>query len=63
MAKDSCLLLWYSGYTLPMIFWLLNVWGYTYKGVLLVWFKANSRPDLGYYTRSNVEFIVFAMRG
>ena len=61
MARDSAILIWCSGFTILEVLYLVGVWGYKYKNILLVWFK--EKPGLGFWTRANVEFIVFATKG
>ena len=61
MARDSAILILCSGFTIPEVLYLVGVWGYKYKNILLVWFK--EKLGLGFWTRANVEFIVFATKG
>ena len=63
MSNNSALLIWCSGKTISDVLYLVNNWGYTYKGILLVWFKVQDRLGLGFWVRSNTEFIVFATKG
>ena len=63
MAMDSALLIWCSGKNIEDVLYLVNYWGYKYKGILLVWFKVKDKPGLGYWTRSDTEFIIFATKG
>ena len=67
MKQDSIILAWASGKTMPQILQLIQGWEYTFLTVLLVWVKTDSsaRPKLGlgYWTRSNCEFLLMAKRG
>ena len=67
MKENSVLLLWCLGRTVLDILYLIAVWGYDYVGILFVWVKLgkgdNMYKGFGYWTRSNVEFIVMAKKG
>ena len=67
MFDNSILLLWASRRTIPKTLYLIAVYGYTYVGILLVWVKLTASGDpklgLGWWTRSNVEFILIARKG
>ena len=64
MQKNSIILIWCSGKSIPDVLSLLNKWEYTFVNILLVWVKLgkNSIPKtgLGYWTRNNCEFLLFA---
>jgi N6-adenosine-specific RNA methylase IME4 len=69
-AKDCVLLLWTSGPFLQISLEMIKRWGFVYKTVAFVWVKADPlaffaapQMGMGYWTRSNAEFIVLASRG
>ena len=67
MSNNSILLLWASRRIVPETLYLIAVYGYTYVDILLVWVKLTAGGDpklgLGWWTRSNVEFILIAWKG
>lgn len=66
--KDSSLFLWVTFPQLPEAFKVIKAWGFTYKTVAFVWLKLNKSGKgfffgLGYWTRSNAEICLFAVKG
>lgn len=67
-AENCALFMWC---TWPMIFEapkVMNAWGFTYRTLAWEWMKLNQRAEglhmgLGYYTRSNLEPCLLAVRG
>lgn len=67
-AKDSILFLWVTAPCLIEGIELISAWGFTYKTVAFTWIKQNKKSDsifkgMGYYTRSNAEYCLLAIRG
>lgn len=69
IAADNCvLLLWATFPKLPEALRLIEAWGFQYKTVGFVWVKTNPSgngffPGLGWWTRSNAEICLLAVRG
>lgn len=68
MAKDSVLLLWAISPLLPHALEVMNAWGYEYKTVAFTWVKTLRKSNgyhmgLGYYTRSNTEYVLLGTKG
>ena len=67
MKPNSIILIWCSGKTIGNILELIEFWGYEYKNILLTWVKTNENGQpklgLGYWTRNNVELLLFATKG
>ena len=69
LAADDCALFLWA--TLPMLREALGVieaWGFKYKTTAFVWVKLNRKDNgifwgLGYWTRSNVEICLLALKG
>jgi len=66
-SPGAYLLLWTTGPKLPFAFDVLEIWGFQFKTVFLLWIKTQKhRPELpitnglGYYTRSCCEFLLLA---
>jgi site-specific DNA-methyltransferase (adenine-specific) len=67
-AKDCVLLLWATAPGLSVAMELGAAWGFVYKTVAFVWIKKNRNNDrvfigLGYYTRSNAEWVLLFTKG
>lgn len=66
-ARDALLFMWASGPNLIRSAGLMHVWGFRYSTVAFVWEKQNQNGDtahgLGYWTRSNCEFVLLGRRG
>lgn len=67
-AKDCALFLWVTFPQLPEAFKVIKAWGFCYKTVAFVWIKQNKSGrgyffGLGYWTRSNAEICLLAVRG
>ena len=67
MSRNSVILMWASGKSLPIILDLINSWGYRFINFLLVWVKLTKdgllRMGLGFWTRNNSEFLILAIKG
>ena len=67
MCKDSIMLLWCSGKSMPLVLELLTSWNYSFVNILLVWVKlaktATPKLGLGYWTRNNCELLLIAKKG
>lgn len=66
--KDSALFLWATFPMLNEALKLIKAWGFTYKTAAFVWIKQNKRAHtwffgLGFWTRSNAEVCLLAIRG
>ena len=66
--KDCVLFLWVTFPQLPEAFKVIKAWGFCYKTVAFVWIKQNKSGKgyffgLGYWTRSNAEICLLAVRG
>lgn len=67
-ADNAVLLMWA---TFPRIDWALDTikrWGFKYKTCAFTWVKQNRKSDslfwgMGYYTRSNAEVCLLAVKG
>jgi site-specific DNA-methyltransferase (adenine-specific) len=65
---DAALLLWATMPLLPEAFRLIDAWGFKYKTCFVNWVKTTKKGDrpafgVGYYTRSNAELCLLAVRG
>lgn len=63
-----CAVLWVTFPQLPEAFKVIKAWGFCYKTVAFVWIKQNKSGKgyffgLGYWTRSNAEICLLAVRG
>ena len=69
LAADDCvLLIWGTWPTLPDVLDVIEAWGFTYKTEAFVWIKQNANGEglatgMGYWTRSNSEFVLLATKG
>jgi N6-adenosine-specific RNA methylase IME4 len=66
--KDSVLFLWTISTMIPDALKVIEAWGFTYKTIALVWVKRNKIKDsffwgMGFWTRSNVEVCLLAVKG
>lgn len=66
--KDCALFLWVTFPQLPEAFKVIKAWGFTYKTVAFVWLKLNKSGKgfffgMGYWTRSNAEVCLLAVKG
>lgn len=69
ICADNCVLIIWA--TFPRIDYSLEIikkWGFKYKTCLFVWIKKNKKQNtnfwgMGYYTRSNVEVCLIAVKG
>lgn len=66
--KDSALFLWTTFPMLQEALQVINAWGFTFKTVAFVWVKQNKSGNgfffgLGYWTRSNAEICLLAVKG
>ena len=66
--KDCVLFLWVTFPKLPEAFRVIKAWGFQYKTVAFVWIKLNRSGKgyffgMGYWTRSNAEICLLAVRG
>lgn len=67
-AKDSALFLWATFPQLQEAFRVIEAWGFTYRTLAFLWLKQNRKADswfwgMGYWTRSNAEICLLALRG
>jgi N6-adenosine-specific RNA methylase IME4 len=69
-AKNSVLLLWTSPPFIELSLEIVRAWGFKFKTFAFVWVKADplaffAAPSMGmgYWTRSNAEFVLLATRG
>jgi N6-adenosine-specific RNA methylase IME4 len=69
LAADDCvLLIWGTWPRLPDVLEVIRCWGFQYKTDAFVWIKQTPSGDglhtgMGYYTRSNSEFVLIATKG
>ena len=69
LSKDNCVLfLWATWPNLQHAFKVLESWGFTYRTIGWIWIKANRSgfgffTGMGYYTRSNTEPCLLAVKG
>ena len=66
--KDCALFLWITLPKLCEAWGVMEAWGFTFKTVAFVWIKQNKSGKgyffgLGYWTRSNAEICLLAVRG
>lgn len=68
-AKNCVLLLWSSSPFLQISLEIIKRWGFVYKTTAFVWVKADPlrlfaapQMGMGYWTRSNAEFVLLATR-
>ena len=66
--KNCALFLWSTLPQLPDAFKVIKSWGFEYKTTAFVWVKKNKKKEgwfwgLGYYTRSNAEICLLAIKG
>lgn len=67
-AEDSACFLWTTGPMMPDALKLLASWGFAYKNVSFNWVKTTKTGKewhwgMGYYTRSNPEYVLLGIRG
>lgn len=67
-ADNAVLLMWATFPNLPLALKTIEAWGFTYKTCAFTWVKQNKKtPSLfwgmGYYTRSNAEVCLLAIKG
>lgn len=68
-VNENCaLFLWATWPNLPDALKVISVWGFTYRTLAWVWVKLNENSmgthmGMGYYTRSNTEPCLLAVRG
>lgn len=69
LAADDCaLFLWATLPQLKEALSVIDAWGFRYKTVAFVWIKLNRKDNgifwgLGYWTRSNAEICLLALKG
>ena len=69
IAADNCILfLWITAPQFETAFKVINAWGFKYKTLGFCWVKKNKKKDsffwgMGYWTRSNVELCLIAVKG
>jgi N6-adenosine-specific RNA methylase IME4 len=69
LAADNCaLFLWGTWPWLPQCVEVLEAWGFAYKTAAFVWVKQNEggnglHTGMGYFTRSNTEYVLLATKG
>lgn len=66
--ENSVLFLWCTFPKLPEALQLIKAWGFTFKTVAFVWVKQNRSGNgffmgLGWWTRSNAEICLLAVKG
>lgn len=67
-SKNSVLLIWATFPNLPWAIETINAWGFKYKTCAFNWIKQTKRSKalfwgMGYYTRSNAEVCLIAVKG
>ncbi len=67
-AKNSVLFLWTISTMIPDALKVIESWGFEYKTVGFVWVKKNKIADsffwgMGFWTRSNAEICLIAVKG
>ena len=65
---DAALFMWATMPLLPEAFQVIKAWGFKYKTCFVNWVKTTKNGDrpafgVGYYTRSNAELCLVAVRG
>jgi len=68
ITENCTLFLWATWPNLKDAFTVITAWGFTYRTVAWVWVKLNENSmgthiGMGYYTRSNTEPSLLAVRG
>lgn len=69
IADDNCVLfLWVTAPNLIEGIKVIEAWGFVYKTIGFVWIKTYKEPNslfwgMGYYTRSNAELCLLAIKG
>lgn len=69
LAADDCVLfLWVTMPQLPVVFDVINKWGFTFKTTGFVWVKKNKKAPswfwgMGNWTRANAELCLIATKG
>jgi N6-adenosine-specific RNA methylase IME4 len=68
MTSHSALVMWATSPKMEDAFWLINHWGYEFKTILFTWVKLNPSGagwhfGLGYHSRQNAEYVLYASRG
>ncbi len=66
--KDCALFLWTTPPTIQDAFKVIESWGFVYKTKAFCWVKRNKKADsffwgMGYWTRSNTEDCILAVKG
>lgn len=65
--RDSILFLWITQPLLEDGLYLMRKWGFKYKGFAFNWYKKTKNDKafwgMGNYTRSNMEHVLFGIRG
>ncbi len=67
-AQDCVLFLWVTPPTIKAAFKVIDAWGFAYKTKAFCWVKHNKKADslfwgMGYWTRSNTEDCLLAVKG
>lgn len=67
-ADNSACFMWTTGPMMPDAIRLLEYWGFVYKNVAFTWVKTTKtgkewHMGMGYYTRSNPEYVLLGIRG
>ena len=67
-APDSALFLWSTFPQIQAGLDVIEAWGFKYKTLAFLWLKQNRKADtwfygMGFWTRSNAEACLLAMRG
>ncbi len=68
LDENAILFMWVTDPLLPKQIEIMEKWGFTYRTVGFVWVKMNKKSltpfiGLGYYTRSNPEYLLIGVKG
>lgn len=68
-SENSACLMWVTGPMMPVGLSLMSAWGFRFTNVAFTWVKTTKTTHkewawgMGFYTRSNPEFVLLGIRG
>lgn len=68
-SDNSACFMWVTGPQMPIGLALMSAWGFQFKNIAFTWVKTTEKTrkewawGMGFYTRSNPEFVLLGIRG